>query len=263
MSGTGVRVSLLLPSEIGCPHHYSLTPGDLNKLMSADLVVLNGLGFEPFLEKVILELGRNKILDLSKDSAFISNEENPSIPNPHIFSTPSGLISMANNLGHNLESRFPVNKAGIRYNLAKISKALISIAETWASESMELASTPVIITHESLAYSVRDLKLEVVGKLGFQEEEGREPSAGEMIAMTNLVREKRPRAILCDDQHPDISALTLSKETGVPIINWNTLVAGPLAAPENYAADKFRENIAVLKMTLAGSGRNLVGGNNR
>ena len=45
----GVRVELLLPSRLGCPHDYALTPQDMRKLAQADVLVVNGLGLEEFL----------------------------------------------------------------------------------------------------------------------------------------------------------------------------------------------------------------------
>jgi ABC-type Zn uptake system ZnuABC Zn-binding protein ZnuA len=45
----GVRVELLLPASLGCPHHYSLTPQDMQKLARADVLIINGLGMEEFL----------------------------------------------------------------------------------------------------------------------------------------------------------------------------------------------------------------------
>jgi len=42
----------LLPATGGCPHDYSLTPGDVKKLEGADMLVAVGLGYEPFLEKI-------------------------------------------------------------------------------------------------------------------------------------------------------------------------------------------------------------------
>jgi ABC-type Zn uptake system ZnuABC Zn-binding protein ZnuA len=45
----GVNVGLLLPASLGCPHHYSLTPQDMQKLARADVLVVNGLGMEEFL----------------------------------------------------------------------------------------------------------------------------------------------------------------------------------------------------------------------
>lgn len=44
----GTKVALLLPASLGCPHHYSLTPQDMQKLARADVLVVNGLGMEEF-----------------------------------------------------------------------------------------------------------------------------------------------------------------------------------------------------------------------
>lgn len=45
----GIKVDLMLPSQMGCPHDYALTPQDMQKLTKADILVVNGLGMEEFL----------------------------------------------------------------------------------------------------------------------------------------------------------------------------------------------------------------------
>ena len=45
----GVKVDLMLPSQLGCPHDYALTPQDMQKLAKADILVVNGLGMEEFI----------------------------------------------------------------------------------------------------------------------------------------------------------------------------------------------------------------------
>lgn len=44
-----LKVDLMLPSQMGCPHDYMLTPQDMQKLALADILVTNGLGMEEFL----------------------------------------------------------------------------------------------------------------------------------------------------------------------------------------------------------------------
>lgn len=44
-----VVAQLMLPSQLGCPHDYALTPQDMRKLAKADILVVNGLGMEEFL----------------------------------------------------------------------------------------------------------------------------------------------------------------------------------------------------------------------
>lgn len=45
----GMKADLMLPSRLGCPHDYMLTPQDMQKLAKADILVVNGLGMEEFL----------------------------------------------------------------------------------------------------------------------------------------------------------------------------------------------------------------------
>ncbi|MCH2176723.1 MAG: metal ABC transporter substrate-binding protein [Lentisphaeria bacterium] len=44
-----VEVNLMLPSQMGCPHDYALTPQDMQNLANSDVLVVNGLGLEEFL----------------------------------------------------------------------------------------------------------------------------------------------------------------------------------------------------------------------
>lgn len=49
----GVQVDLLIPAQTGCPHDYALTPKDMQKLAQADVLLLNGLGLDNFMQKAL------------------------------------------------------------------------------------------------------------------------------------------------------------------------------------------------------------------
>ena len=53
-----VQVDLLIPAQTGCPHDYALTPKDMQKLSKANVVIINGLGMESFLEKPLAAAGK-------------------------------------------------------------------------------------------------------------------------------------------------------------------------------------------------------------
>mgnify|MGYP003729615183 CR=1 FL=1 len=62
----GVKVELMLPAALGCPHHYSLTPQDMQKLARADVLVANGLGMEEFMGAPVAKANpRLRIVDSS------------------------------------------------------------------------------------------------------------------------------------------------------------------------------------------------------
>lgn len=61
-----VKVDLLLPSQLGCPHDYALTPQDMQKLAKADILVVNGLGMEEFLGAPVKKENPNiRVIDSS------------------------------------------------------------------------------------------------------------------------------------------------------------------------------------------------------
>ena len=51
-----VRVDLLIPPHTGCPHGYAPTPQDVQKLLAAHVIIINGLGLENFLEEYLEKL---------------------------------------------------------------------------------------------------------------------------------------------------------------------------------------------------------------
>ena len=62
----GVKVDLMLPSQMGCPHDYALTPQDMQKLAKADILVVNGLGMEEFLGAPVTKANPNiRVIDSS------------------------------------------------------------------------------------------------------------------------------------------------------------------------------------------------------
>ncbi|MFT3958566.1 MAG: metal ABC transporter substrate-binding protein [Desulfovibrio sp.] len=70
-----VQVDLLIPAQTGCPHDYALTPKDMQKLSKANVVIINGLGLEAFLEKPLAAAGKKiAVIDSSKGINAIVEE---------------------------------------------------------------------------------------------------------------------------------------------------------------------------------------------
>ena len=63
----GVKVNLLLSSQLGCPHDYALTIEDMKKLAKSDILIINGHGMEEFLGAPVKKANPNiLIIKLSK-----------------------------------------------------------------------------------------------------------------------------------------------------------------------------------------------------
>ncbi|MEG2858049.1 MAG: metal ABC transporter substrate-binding protein, partial [Clostridia bacterium] len=75
----GVTVTNLTDTNVGCLHDYTLTTGDLKKLSSCDMLVINGAGMEPFMGKIKENSKSLYIVDASRNVKMIEEhgETNP------------------------------------------------------------------------------------------------------------------------------------------------------------------------------------------
>ncbi|OQA05289.1 MAG: high-affinity zinc transporter periplasmic component [bacterium ADurb.Bin374] len=223
-SGTELRVSLLLPANLGCPHHYSLTPTDMAGLEQAKLILANGLGFEPFLDRLAESGFAARIRQIAPASCTISSGEG-SQPNPHVFTTPAGLSAMIDAAADALDDVVSSDSAVLlRKNAAELRSRLDAVGKDWAGAAEKLEGTPVVVTHESLDYISSAMKLTIVARLEIDDEH--QHSAHSRLGIEQAIRDRRPVAFLTDalDQSEEIAAL--GREHGIPVIALPTLTTG-------------------------------------
>jgi len=70
----GVDLHLLLSTNLGCPHDYTVTPADLKAVAQADVIVANGLGLEPFLDDLRRANPKAKVVLISGDCDVLEAE---------------------------------------------------------------------------------------------------------------------------------------------------------------------------------------------
>ena len=70
----GVTVSNLTRNETGCLHDYQLSPGDMQKLQGADLLVINGAGMEAFMDKIIAQYPHIPVVEATQGLDLIVHE---------------------------------------------------------------------------------------------------------------------------------------------------------------------------------------------
>ena len=59
LEGTGLNCGLVVTESVSCLHDYTLTVAQMEKIGQADVVVLNGLGLEEFMEDALRTAKRN------------------------------------------------------------------------------------------------------------------------------------------------------------------------------------------------------------
>ena len=73
VAGKRARVEILLPADVG-PHDFQFRPRDLKRIQSADLIVINGLGIEDWLDRPLRANARNLQSKLVRTSDGLKGE---------------------------------------------------------------------------------------------------------------------------------------------------------------------------------------------
>lgn len=270
-----VKAELMLPSQMGCPHDYVLTPQDMRKLATADVLVINGLGMEEFLGAPLKKANAKlQLIDSSRDITDLLKyngaggcsgcsgcsscdptscetdqhaDEKFSTINPHLWVSPRLVKKLAKNIAEDLSKIYPKSRELFLNNADKFSKKLTVLIEEFETLNDKLANNRIIQTQGIFDYLARDAGLQIVG---IMQHYGQEPSAAELIELVKIIENTKAGAIFSQPQYSDKVARTLAKQTGIKIIKLDPLATGPDSAPIDYYESTMRQNIEIIKEAL-------------
>ena len=263
----GVALQLMLPAGMGCPHDYALTPQDMRKLASADVLVVNGLGLEEFLDAPVLaanpgieivdsSAGIPDLLEYAHDPHEAEDEHghedhDHAHPhegvNPHLFASPRQAARIALNVAAGLSKADPDGAATYFRNAQAYAARLNALADELAALGRTLKNNRIVEPHGVFDYLARDMGLEIAAVL---RPHGQEPSAAEMLDLVREIREKQAGAIFTEPQYPAKIGAALARETGLPTATLDPVATGPDEAPLDYYETAMRKNMEVLRAVL-------------
>lgn len=242
-----LSIELLLPATMGCPHHYSLTPRDMQKLARADILVINGLGLEEFLETAKRKARSD--LSIVKSAKGIDNliDLHHHGVNPHLFTSPRMRARMAETIASELSKLNPAEKSLYMENTKAYSKQMLKLADDMAAMGKALVNNRIVQPHGVFDYMARDIGLNIVATL---QEEGENPSASEMLGLIKTIKDEKPGVIFTEPQYPKKVGATISKETGIPVRELDPVAAGPSDAALDYYESTMRKNMEIILESL-------------
>ena len=270
-----VRVDLMIPAQMGCPHDYSLTPQDMRRLAAADVLVINGLGLEEFLGAPLARA--NPALRVIDSSAGIDDllpltASVPSGPrvnghdhdhdhdhdhahteaaravNPHLFASPRLAARLVATIARELAKIDPEGAPLYQANGHALGERLHRLADEFSALAGRLANTRIVTQHGVFDYLARDTGLAIVAVV--QAHAGQEPSAAEMLAIVRTVREQRAGALFTEPQYPAAIGRTIAAEANIPAATLDPAATGPEQPPADYYEQAMRANLATLERTL-------------
>ncbi len=231
IGGPAVAVTSLVPVD-GDAHVYQPRPSDLLSLRQAALVVMNGLGMEGWMERLLQASGAGATVVTA--SAGIVPRKMADGVDPHAWQDPANGAIYAGNIAAGLAKADPA-RAELYRARARDYAAAITETGTWIEQ--QLAGVPaekrkILTSHDAFHYYGARYGIEFHGIEGLDTEA--EPSARQIAALVKLIRAEGIRAVFVENMTSPRLAEMIARETGAvlgPAVYSDALSAADGPAP--------------------------------
>ena len=226
-------------------HVFDPTPADAKRLASAKLVVVNGLGFEGWLDRLIKSSGyKGPVLTASKGVKTIPMAESDhghshghkhshAVPDPHAWQSLLNARQYIENIRVALSAARPAHSADFQ---ARATDYLKQIDALEKSTRARIAAVPmerrcVITSHDAFGYFARAYKVTFYPLQGLST--ASEPSAADVVRIVNEIKKNKVTAIFAENISDPRVLERVAKDTGAKI--GGTLFADALSVPGTQA----------------------------
>jgi zinc/manganese transport system substrate-binding protein len=253
VGGARVRLATLVGAN-GDVHVYAPTPGDVKTIATADVVFVNGLGLEGWVDRLITAAAtRAPIVVASRGVAPHSGPvgHDRAASDPHAWQSVANAKIYAGNIRDGLIAIDPSGENVYRGNAATYLVALDTLdAEIRAAiESIPAARRKVITTHSSFGYFGDAYGIEFIAPEGLSTEA--EPSPRDVARLIDQIRREKIPAVFIENVADPRLLQRIAMETGARI--GGTLYSDALSPPDGPAAtyiDLMRHNVGELTKGL-------------
>jgi zinc/manganese transport system substrate-binding protein len=248
IGGAHVHVRSLIGPN-GDPHAYEPTPQDAAALRQADLIFVNGLGLEGWIDRLIRASGTEGTVIVASDGIVVRTrtKDGSEIPDPHAWNSAANGALYAANIAKALIAADPADAAAYRANDRRYEAELRGL-DTWARQ--EVATIPadrrkVITGHGAFGYMGAAYGIEFRAPVGFSTEA--ETSASTVAALIDQIKRDKITAVFIENSNDPRLVEQIAAATGVRV--GKTLYAealSPADGPAPTYAAMFRYNIETL-----------------
>jgi ABC-type Zn uptake system ZnuABC Zn-binding protein ZnuA len=220
IAGDRVKVESLLP--IGAdPHSYQAAPVDVAKLSESDLLILNGLEYEKFIEPLLENAGGERMI-VEATTGLSPREDAGSAHgvDPHMWLDPNLVITYVENIRDGL---IQVDAEGAEIYKTNADAYIVQLKDlnTWVAAQVNTipAERRLLVTnHEAIGYFAERYGFEVAGSVIPSFSSNAAPSAQEMASLIDEIKKLNAPAIFLDTADNNTLAQQISDETGVMIV---------------------------------------------
>ncbi len=261
----GVEVTRLINEEVSCLHDYTLTVNDMKAIEKADIIVINGAGFEEFMADALAQTNAAvidcssgiELLESCHDHNGHEHEGHDHEHDPHIWLDPARAAQMIENITRVLSELDAANTQQYTANLESLRTQLTPVGKLAAhvtghsSLSSVCTHTEFITFHDGFQYFAHAFGLDLLKSI--EEEEGSEASAAEIKEIVALIEEYDVPAIFTEKNGSDSTAQAIARETGVAVYALDMIMSGEGNGIQPYI-DAINANLQTIAEALGEKG---------
>ena len=226
VGGDRVSVTTLVgPNEDA--HVFAPKPADARAIVQSKLLVTNGLGFEPWAQKLARSAGYKgetviasqgiKPRAMAEEKGHDDKGHHPDETDPHAWQNPNNVVLYVRNIAAALANVDPVGAIPYQANAAAYVKELQTL-DSWASG--QFAAIPadkrrVITSHDAFGYFAAHYQIKFLAPQGVSTDA--EPGAKGVAQLIRQIQREKIRAVFVENMSNPRLLAQLSRDAGVSV----------------------------------------------
>lgn len=252
IGGDDIQLTNLVGADADA-HVFEPAPVQVRAVLEADLVIANGLGFEPWLERLLANgEARGTRIDASKGVVPMTVlEDDQRLVDPHAWQSLGNAEIYARNITQALVQLVPARAAAFEARRDAWLGRLGALRQSIAPRLMALPPERrrVLTSHDAFGYFAQEWRLQFLAAQGVSD--AAEPSAAEVAGLIRQLRAEGVRAIFVENIRDARLVKQIAEEAGARV--GGTLYSDALAAegPASTYLGMYRQNVERLLQALA------------
>lgn len=258
VGGNKVNVSLLVPETVDV-HEFEPTPSSIAAVASANVLIYNGAGLEPWIGDVVSAADNPNLIqvDSSNGIQFLPvpaafQKDNRTV-DPHIWLDPLDAKQQVNNILQGLIKADPADSQYFTQNANAYDTQLDNLNALAINATTNTATKVFITFHEAFAYFAHQYNVTQLSISGPFEEE---PTPTDIQNVITAINQNHLKYVGYESlENPAISQ-SIGSQTNATLINMNPIEG--LTAAQKAAGDTYiilmKQDIANIHLALSNVG---------
>ena len=218
-------------------HEYEPSPGDIDRIRRAGVVVRNGLGLDGWVDKAIKASGTKAAVVTA--SAGLTPRAEDGEPDPHVWMDPRNAKVMVADIAAALGTADPAGATGYDQRRDGYLTQLDALDAEIDAALSPLANRKVVTNHDAFHYFLDRYRLTFVGSVIPSFDTQAELSAAELKDLVDRIRAAGVTVIFTESSLPPKTARTIADEAGVRVVGGDGALYGDSLGPPGSGADTY------------------------